>query len=295
MATETNFTVIQYNIHEYKKIMNHFNLNYHDIATYIIFRSLSSQDNFIDIETRCENIGGKSGAFFYYTSDKEFILKTVTKSELQALKMMTEGYSKRITSPTQSYLARIFGAFKIQSGKTKPFRIILMENLSSRMKYPLIFDLKGSQADRRVTYSAYKHIGQMPRTKVYKDIDFFNVIPRIQIDKDEMPELIKALKLDTKLLQEYFIMDYSLLVMMQEMDMVKGSKVEGNGFFKYDKYLVHIGIIDFLQTYNTKKKIESKYKILKSGGRASVSAISPQPYRKRFLKLFKSVFTLDMI
>ncbi|OMJ75768.1 hypothetical protein SteCoe_25037 [Stentor coeruleus] len=289
MAKETSFTVIQYNIHEYKKVMDHFKLNYHDIAI-----SLSSQDNFIDIETRCENIGGKSGAFFYYTSDKEFILKTVTKSELQVLKIMTEGYAKRITSSTQSYLAKIFGAFKIQSGKTKPFRVILMENLSSRMRYPLIFDLKGSQADRRVTHSSYRNIGQMPRTKVYKDIDFFNVMSKIQIDKKDMPELIKAIKLDTKLLQEYFIMDYSLLVIMQEMDMLRGSKVEGNGFFNFDNYLVHIGIIDFLQTYNTKKKIESKYKTLKVGKRFSISAISPQPYRKRFLKLFKSVFTLNM-
>lgn len=208
---------------------------------------------------------------------------------------MIKDYSNRVTSQPYSYLAKIFGAYKIKTEHSKPFRVILMENLSSRLETPLIFDMKGSKLDRRVTKTSYADADSMPRSKVYKDVDFFNVIHNFQLDGVELPDLMNCIKLDTNLLEKYSVMDYSLLLLLEERSFLKGSVVQGTNFFKFGKYLVFIGLIDFLQTFNMKKKIEQGYKVLKVSNADEVSAIAPKPYRKRFMKLVKQVFRIAKI
>ena len=58
----------------------------------------------------------------------------------------------------------------------------------------------------------------------------------------------------------------------------------------YDVVL-YIGIIDILQKYNTKKKIEYAYKSIKyKYNPLSISVVEPQFYSERFLKFIHTVF-----
>ena len=60
------------------------------------------------------NPGGASGSFFYFTSDKRFIMKTCTKEESQ---VMFDGflneYSRKVKD---SLLARIYGIYELKIG-----------------------------------------------------------------------------------------------------------------------------------------------------------------------------------
>jgi 1-phosphatidylinositol-4-phosphate 5-kinase len=58
----------------------------------------------------------------------------------------------------------------------------------------------------------------------------------------------------------------------------------------YDVVL-YIGIIDILQKYNTRKKIEHAYKSIKyKYNPLSISAVQPQFYSERFLKFVGTAF-----
>ena len=165
-----------------------------------------------------------------------------------------------------------------------------MENLQCRMDFPLIFDLKGSILDRRTTHDHYINIESIPRTKVYKDVDFFNHLQNITVENVERVNMLRSIKLDTELLEKYSIMDYSLLLLIEETKSLKGSMIEPFNFVKYQKYVVLIGIIDYLQTYDIKKQIENKIKKMRKHETIQISAISPKPYKKRFIEMIEKVF-----
>jgi len=63
---------------------------------------------------------------------------------------------------------------------------------------------------------------------------------------------------------------------------------EVNLFEVYDVVL-YLGIIDILQEYNVKKKVEHAYKSLKFDP-LSISAVEPKLYSKRFIGFLEKVF-----
>lgn len=58
---------------------------------------------------------GKSGAFFFITHDKRFIIKTITDSELQTMRgQFMKGYYDYTSTNSESLLTRIYGLYEIQ-------------------------------------------------------------------------------------------------------------------------------------------------------------------------------------
>jgi 1-phosphatidylinositol-4-phosphate 5-kinase len=234
--------------------------------------------------------GGRSGAFFYKTADQEFIIKTISREELQTFRLIIQDYTERITSKEGSMLTKVFGIFKIKIEKTNTFRIMLMENLASRLSSPIYFDLKGSKSDRRVTNETFSDIALMSRNVVYKDLDFADNIGQITVSHEELVNIVRKLKGDAKFLEKYLIMDYSLLVMVENVRSLKSSLIDKTFIACHGKFLVFAGVIDFLQIYNIQKKLEHRYKKLKNQDSVQLSSIAPGPYRKRFIKMIKTVF-----
>ena len=97
---------------------------------------------------------GRSGSFFFFSHDKKFIIKTMTKSELKVMMNLLPQYSDHFKNCPGSLIARIFGVFTIKTSQTGPVHIMLMENtirLKDQNNLRYIFDLKGSTVDRKVT------------------------------------------------------------------------------------------------------------------------------------------------
>ena len=58
---------------------------------------------------------GKSGSFFFFSSDKRLLIKTVKNDEIEVLKrLVPEYYDHVIYSTPNSLLSRIYGFYEIQ-------------------------------------------------------------------------------------------------------------------------------------------------------------------------------------
>ena len=72
---------------------------------------------------------GKSGSFFFFSHDNQFIIKTMKPAELKALTRILPQYVSYLTRENpHSMLAKIFGVFTLRRPLMKPVSVILMEN-----------------------------------------------------------------------------------------------------------------------------------------------------------------------
>jgi hypothetical protein len=117
----------------------------------------------------------------------------------------------------------------------------MMKNLVEGSPFAL-FDLKGSLENRQVD----PHVDSVSKLRpgvMYKDVDFLNSVGEIRLTNAN--EVLATLERDVEFLRSLHITDYSLLV----------------GVYDYKgTYMFQFGIIDFLQTFDTSKRIEGGLK-----------------------------------
>ncbi|PIN21252.1 Phosphatidylinositol-4-phosphate 5-kinase [Handroanthus impetiginosus] len=115
-----------------------------------------SEVDFIRSLSRCKKWGaqgGKSNVFFAKTLDDRFIIKQVTKTELESFIKFAPGYfkylSESISSGSPTCLAKILGIYQVTSkhfkgGKESKMDLLVMENLLFGRNLTRLYDLKGS-------------------------------------------------------------------------------------------------------------------------------------------------------
>ncbi|KAG2728507.1 hypothetical protein I3843_01G204100 [Carya illinoinensis] len=119
-----------------------------------------SELDFIRSLSRCKKwgaTGGKSNVFFAKTMDDRFIIKQVTKTELESFLKFAPGYfkylSESIGSGSPTCLAKILGIYQVTSkhlkgGKESKMDVLVMENLLFGRNLTRLYDLKGSSRSR---------------------------------------------------------------------------------------------------------------------------------------------------
>lgn len=105
--------------------------------------------NFKTLAELCSS--GKSGSFFYYTSDAKFVLKTVPRHEFKFLKSILQKYHLYLTTENpDSLISKVFGLHKVifyrKKGKmSKKIYFVIMNNVFyTNKKIDYRYDLKGS-------------------------------------------------------------------------------------------------------------------------------------------------------
>ena len=71
---------------------------------------------------------GRSGSFFFFSHDRKFIIKTMSKGELNLLLGLMEPLAEHFKNNPDSLLAKIFGVFTVKSSATNEVHLMLMEN-----------------------------------------------------------------------------------------------------------------------------------------------------------------------
>ena len=119
---------------------------------------------------------GKSGSFVYYTSDGNFMLKTIHRDEFKTMKDMLKQYFDHLTyNNPESLVTRIYGLHKVifyrKKGKLqKKIYICIMNNLfCTGLKIDKRYDLKGSTLGRITVHEKDKPIDT---TIALKDLNF---------------------------------------------------------------------------------------------------------------------------
>ena len=202
---------------------------------------------------------------------------------------MAKDYSKRLLFKIPSSLAKIFGVFKISIGSSSPIFLVLLENLSKGLEAPLIFDLKGSTHNRQASFEKYSDFNSMPRDKIYKDLDFLLLAKTFTLSSDASERITRSLELDSELLESYEIMDYSLLLLFERVREKHNRLLTEKNYFFFEGYIVRIGIIDYLQGYSSRKRLETTINTLRSDESNNFSCIPPDLYKKRFLEMVKNI------
>lgn len=71
---------------------------------------------------------GKSGSFFFFSHDCQFIIKTVKDDEMRVLMKMLPDYLEHLKNNKSSLLAKIVGIFTIKTEALDRTTVLLMEN-----------------------------------------------------------------------------------------------------------------------------------------------------------------------
>ncbi|KAK9019817.1 hypothetical protein V6N11_054325 [Hibiscus sabdariffa] len=145
---------------------------------------------------------GKSGSFFYLTSDDKYMIKTMKKTEAKAT------YYKHVRSFKDTLVTKFFGlhCVKLTGAVQKKVRFVIMGNLfCTDYVIHRRFDLKGSFQGRTTAIPE----SEIDPTTTLKDLDL-NYIFRLQ--KLWFQEFRRQVDKDCDFLERERIMDYSLLV-----------------------------------------------------------------------------------
>ncbi|CDW83493.1 phosphatidylinositol phosphate kinase [Stylonychia lemnae] len=262
---------------------------------------------------------GKSGSFFFFSHDKNFIIKTMTQSDLDTFKNLFVKYFEHVSAHPNSLLARIYGIYTVQMEDVEPVNLILMGNTkkSNDKMIEHVFDLKGSFVNREEKGKNLKN------TATLKDLNLLALKKEkflLRFKKDDRQEIIDMMERDSEILKAHNIMDYSLLFAIERNSHYKGIKGPSRAttstnsdqddetdktlLRNFDKtrhtflshsgrYIYHLAIIDYLQDFNIEKKLENRLKMIINKQGAEISAIEPKGYQTRYLKFMKQVVIVD--
>ncbi|RDY01537.1 1-phosphatidylinositol-3-phosphate 5-kinase FAB1B, partial [Mucuna pruriens] len=244
-----------------------------------------SELDYVRSLSRCKKWGaqgGKSNVFFAKTLDDRFIIKQVTKTELESFIKFGPEYfkylSESLVTGSPTCLAKILGIYQVTSkhlkgGKESRMDVLVMENLLFRRTVTRLYDLKGSSRSRYNADSTGKN-------KVLLDQNLIEAMPTspIFVGNKAKRLLERAVWNDTGFLASVDVMDYSLLVGVDE-----------------EKHELVIGIIDFMRQYTWDKHLETWVKasgILGGPKNTPPTVISPKQYKKRFRKAMTTYFLM---
>lgn len=239
--------------------------------------------DFVRSLSRCQRWsaqGGKSNVYFAKSLDDRFIIKQVTKTELESFQEFAPEYFKYLTdslgSGSPTCLAKILGIYQVtvkhlKGGKETKMDLMVMENLFFKRNISRVYDLKGSARSR---YNS----DTTGTNKVLLDMNLLESLRTkpIFLGSKAKRSLERSIWNDTSFLASVDVMDYSLLV----------------GVDDERKELV-LGIIDFMRQYTWDKHLETWVKasgILGGPKNASPTIISPKQYKKRFRKAMTTYF-----
>ena len=250
---------------------------------------------------------GRSSAFFYYSEDGQYIVKTLTRSETGALLRILPHFVSYMSKEPHSLLCRYVGLHSIQLYTLTLYFVVMQSVFVTPVIIHERYDLKGSTVDR-FTGREGKLAG-----KVLKDLDRqMNVL----LSHTDRSAFLRQCEVDTEFLARHGLMDYSLLLGVHYTQHQVGLSTDLEALsapvspaslstspsyatkspFTRDQggmrasyisgpSLYFFGVIDMLQRWSVQKRLERVWKVYGRCRRAeALSVMEPVGYRRRFLR-----------
>lgn len=246
----------------------------------LIMKNPNGQEQFKKLLWSCmpwSAPGGKSGSTFLKTVNDQFILKEMSKLELQSFLSIADDYfsyiEKSYHDNKPSLLSIIFGIYRIvytdsTTKSSSEYYFMVMRNLFYKRNISQRFDLKGSVRNRLVNTDDPDNTEHVLMDENLLRITGEHPLFIHQSSKQILNECINS---DSKFLTSISVMDYSLLV----------------GVDKENQELV-LGIIDYVRPFTWDKKIERVVKSVVSTELPTI--VEPELYRERFCEAMDKYF-----
>ncbi|ETO31705.1 hypothetical protein RFI_05418, partial [Reticulomyxa filosa] len=260
---------------------------------------------------------GRSGAFFYFTHDSRFLVKTISKSECEFFVSILKKYVEFLHDNPDSALNLFVGLHSCRMYNLTLYFVVMENIFLADLKPHETYDLKGSWIAR------YTHAG-INSGKVMKDMDLNRYIV---LSKESKEKILEQLEKDSLFLRDTGIMDYSLLLGIYYMQIAHNPPRNSRGFVHRARTtepsknstnaketenllndfhggvraqviegpgIYYIGIIDILQKWNISKKMEHYFKcwVLRNPS-DGISCVEPVFYQQRFMEYMRRIMITD--
>lgn len=171
-------------------------------------------NSFISSAPVYDDSSGKSGAKFLKSSDGKFIVKTITREEVELMHNILPDYHKYLVERHgDTLLPQYLGMYRLTVEGVETYMLTMRSVFSSPLPVHTKYDLKGSTIDRQA--SDKERDKDLP---TLKDNDFVKNNIKLHIGTEPKETLIARLKHDVEFLAELKLMDYSLLVGIHDVD-----------------------------------------------------------------------------
>lgn len=266
-------------------------------------------------------IGGKSGSTFSKTQNQRFILKEVSKGELNHFITFAADYvayvERALLEKRPSAFVKIVGVYQISyknscTNKASVHHILVMENLFYECNIAFIYDLKGSMRNRKVeinvsasadsetttlngeeistTSTSTTLEGMNNRNNVHDEAKLYqsNHTQNTTVLMDENLRLISTVyPLYVHAHSKRLLMD----AIFRDSEFLKAHVVMDYSLLvgfddQYSEYAV--GIIDYVRLFNWEKEIE--FRVKKLGKTIDPTIVHPSQYQRRFLDAINEYF-----
>ncbi|CAH0725044.1 unnamed protein product, partial [Brenthis ino] len=187
----------------------------------LVFRNLRERFGIDDLDykeslTRSQPIpddsSGKSGAKFYQSYDRLFILKTLTSEEVERMHSFLKHYHPYIVERHgKTLLPQYLGMYRLTVDGIEHYLVATRNVFSNHLNIHKKYDLKGSTVDREASEKELEK--ELP---TLKDNDFIKQGVRIDIGDAAKDKLLETLTADVDFLTKLHLMDYSLLLGVHE-------------------------------------------------------------------------------
>ncbi len=153
---------------------------------------------------------GKSGSMFYFSHDRTYVIKTMSKSESKFLRSILPEYYNHFVKHPHTLITRYFGLHRVNPRHSKKTHIVIMNNLFDT-DYDLHakYDLKGSTVGRQTKPAVGS---ELSNETTLKDLDLIKFRRQLYLEPRKRALLMEQLKLDCQFLASLGLMDYSLLL-----------------------------------------------------------------------------------
>ena len=205
-------------------------------------RKCGVADRIVESLSRClkwDSKGGKTKSVFLKTLDDRLVLKSLSPIETQAFLKFAPAYfnimAEALFHDLPTVIAKMLGFYQIviknpATGTEIKWDVLVMENLFYDRSPTRIFDLKGSMRNRKIQSTGEQNevlldenmvefIYESPlfaREVCPQDIYFRPEPPQLTFEKHSKKLLGMAIFNDTLFLQRNDVMDYSLMVAVDE-------------------------------------------------------------------------------
>lgn len=157
---------------------------------------------------------GKSGSFFYFSRDYRFIIKTIHHSEHKYLLSILKDYHQHVRDNPHTLISRFYGLHRVKLPRGRKIHFVIMNNLfPPHRDIHETYDLKGSTVGREYPEAKAR---ENPKA-VLKDLNWINRNRSLELGPMKRALLSEQLRRDAEFLRRIYVMDYSLLIGIHNM------------------------------------------------------------------------------
>jgi len=151
---------------------------------------------------------GKSGAKFFLSADKMYVIKTLTSEEVEEMHSLLKQYHPYIVERHgKTLLPQYLAMYRLTVDNIEHYMVLMRNVFTGHLKVHRKYDLKGSTVDREASGKE-----KQKKEPTLKDNDFLNDGIKITIGDEAKAKLMETLNADVEFLTKHAIMDYSLLL-----------------------------------------------------------------------------------